>query len=170
MYCFFYKTIKYTIFGFLPLLLISSSAKNLDLELGNVLVNNVYLIPGKVDFKLGIELGENGDKFKRLNLVFTNTDTERKNSLELVLRSKYKIQGDEEEIYKINHIDGFLDGFEGVFGVYTHDDFGEMPFFANKGFVRIESLNENNVQGYLDLTLKNNNGRTIRISDSFRNF
>ncbi|TLF46314.1 hypothetical protein FEK29_00620 [Maribacter aurantiacus] len=103
-----------------------------------------------------------------LNLVFT--DTRDNGRMELVMRipnSDTKLYNGE---YQVGKVDGFLNGFEGIFGFFTHNDYGEKPFFANSGIVRILSLEDNRIQGYMDVTLVNDYGKKIRISDTFRNY
>lgn len=168
MYRFSIKFFKYSILGFLPFLLISSSGNELEFIPNETLVHKNSRIPSQLSFELEAEKSEDGLYYKKLTLVFFDCDSE--GAIELVIMSRGNDKYLSNEVYTINHIDGFLNGFEGVFGVFTNKDFGEKPFFANKGFVQINKLKDEHIQGYLDITLLNNNGKTIRISDSFQNF
>lgn len=168
MYRFTIKFLKYSILGFLPFLLISSSANELEFIPNETLVHMNSRIPSQVSFAIEVEKSENELFHRKLTLFFFDCDTEGK--IELVIMSRDNDKSLKDEVYTINHIDGLLNGFEGVFGVFTNKEFGEKPFFANEGFVQINNLKDEHIQGYLDITLLNNNGKTVRISDSFQNF
>ena len=123
---------------------------------------------GTLEEKMEFIESEDGIPYNKLTLLFFDCDFE--GEVELVLVGRADNNSITEGIYKIKPIDGFLNGFEGVFGVLTHKDFGEKPFFTNEGFVEIKNLKNEHIQGFLDITLLNSNGKRIRISDSFQNF
>lgn len=160
------KISKFVFLGIMPLLLISSSGNKMDLVLNQAINEN--LIPAYIDFEMDLAETENVVKSKKLRLLFS--DEENHGTIELVVSAKNGNTDFSEGDFIVQKIDGFLNGFEGVFGYFTHKDFGEKPFFANSGFVKISRLDNNHIQGQMDITLVNDYGRTIRISDTFRNF
>lgn len=168
MYRFVIKIAKYVFLGILPFILNSNSGDKNDEGLVHVI--NEDLIPPQLDFGLATEESDAGILFKTLTLVFSDTMKEDQGRIELVLKIKNNDERWYKGEYKVGKVDGFLNGFEGIFGYFTHKDFGEKPFFADSGTVKILSLEDNRIQGYMDVTLVNDYGRTIRISDTFRNY
>lgn len=160
------KISKFVFLGIMPLLLISSSGNKMDLVLNQDISEN--LIPTYIDFEMDMGEIDSVVKYKKLTLLFS--DEENHGTIELVVSAKNGNTDFSEGDFIVQKIDGFLNGFEGVFGYFTHKDFGEKPFFANSGFVKISRLDNNHIQGQMDITLVNDYGRTIRISDTFRNF
>lgn len=166
MYRFIIKIVKYVSLGIMPFVLISNAGDEIDYGFTEVI--NHDLIPNQLDFGFQSEKSETGTIINSLNLVFT--DTRYNGRMELVMRipngGTERYNGE----YQVGKVDGFLNGFEGIFGYFTHNDYGEKPFFANSGIVRILSLEDNRIQGYMDVTLVNDYGKKIRISDTFRNY
>ncbi|RRQ49867.1 hypothetical protein DZC72_04585 [Maribacter algicola] len=150
----------------MPFLLISNSDDKIDFIIGQP--TNENLLPSQLDFGLAVEESDAGTLFNKWTLVFS--DVEDKSKIELVMRGKNTGSDLNQGAFEVHKVEGFLNGFEGIFGYFIHKDFGEKPFFADSGIVRIFRLDNNRIEGYMDVTLVNDYGRTIRISDSFRNY
>lgn len=69
--------------------------------------------------------------------------------------------------YITQNISGFLNNFEGVFGFADIHLYGELPFFAKRGTIQISNSDERNLEGRLDLELKNNAGEVVEVSGDF---
>ncbi|PIB28594.1 hypothetical protein [Maribacter sp. 4G9] len=160
------KITKYVFLGIMPFLLISNSDDKMDFVFGQP--TNENLLPSQLDFGLAVEESDAGTLFNKWTLVFS--DEEDQSKVELVMRVKNTGSELNEGAFEVHKVDGFLNGFEGIFGYFTHKDFGEKPFFADSGIVRIFRLDHKRIEGFMDVTLVNDYGRTIRISDSFRNY
>lgn len=160
------KIVKYVFLGIMPLLLISNSGNKLRMEFSPAMNDN--LIPSNLEFDWDIEELETGSILNKMSLVFNDVgDTCR---MELVMKTKDRKESLNEHEFKIQKVASFLNNNEGVFGYFIHKDYGEKPFFADSGFIRILRLEENRIQGFMDVTLVNDYGKKIRISDNFRNF
>ena len=133
-----------------------------------VAINNENLIPSELNFGYSVEESIEGNTFKKLTLVFQ--DIAKKNRIELIMGTTDREVDFQDGDFTIEKVEGFLHGYEGVFGYFINSEFGEKPFFAKNGFVRILSLDDDHIEGYMDLTLVNDHGKKIRISDTFRNF
>ncbi|ASV30025.1 hypothetical protein [Maribacter cobaltidurans] len=166
MYGFNLKIFRFSLLGILPFLLISNSGKEMNMEV--VAINNENLIPSELNFGYSTEESIEGTKFKKLTLVFQ--DITKKNRIELIMGTTDEEVDFQHGDFTIKEVEGFLHGYEGVFGYFTNSEFGEKPFFAKNGFVRILNLDDDHIEGYMDLTLVNDYGKKIRISDTFRNF
>ncbi len=62
------------------------------------------------------------------------------------------------------NIEGFLNDFNGVFGLANVRSLGEEPFFAKKGKVVITQISELGLRGYIDVILKCTKGTKIFIN------
>ena len=119
-------------------MLISNSGNEMGIEV--VAINNEHLIPSELNFGYSEEESLEGTKFKKLTLVFQ--DIGKKNRIELIMESTNKEVDFQYGDFAITKVEGFLHGYEGVFGYFTHKEFGEKPFFAHDGFVRIYRMVE----------------------------
>lgn len=165
------KTIKIAILGMVPIFLIAGSADKSLINSGYTDIstaNSDYVVFSEKEWNIEINQYLEPSPNRKLKLAFYDSNVD--GGIELTLSSKYMNESFSNQVFEIRPIDGFIDGFHGVFGVFTHKDYGEKPFFAKDGFVRIDSLEEKKVQGYLEITFKNDNGKIIKISDTFRNF
>lgn len=163
------QIVKIACLGLLPIFLLSSSrATNYTVTENLIDLVDKKLVPKNMVWTMEIEEDKKGISYRKMNVSFLGD--EHSGRLELHVRDRYEGEVVEDEIFMIHPIDGFLEGFEGVFGIYTDDEFGEAPFFAHNGYIRISNREGHRVRGYLDVTLRNNNGETIRIADAFHNF
>ena len=166
MYGFNLRIFRFSLLGILPFLLISNSGKEMNMEV--VAINNKNLVPSELNFGYSVEESIEGNTFKKLTLVFQ--DIAKKTRIELIMGTINKEEDFQNGDFAIKKVEGFLHGYEGVFGYFINSEFGEKPFFAKNGFVRILSLEDDRIEGYMDLILVNDQGKKIRISDRFRNF
>lgn len=175
MYQFFIKTTKFAVLGLLPFLLISNSGK----EIGLVDLNSAktYLVetalkeyvscPSNIEYRTNHEKLNEGKFYNTLVLNFGDKKDNSQATMEFLISEKGESKKFSKGIYPINEIEGFINSFDGVFGVANVNRLGEKPFFAKKGFIQINELNIKGVKGYMDVTLVNSVGTTIRVTDSF---
>lgn len=62
---------------------------------------------------------------------------------------------------------GFLNNFDGVFGLININSLGELPFFAKSGDVRIDFVDDVTVKGMLTISLRNANDKSINLEGDF---
>lgn len=65
------------------------------------------------------------------------------------------------------NIKGFLNDFQGAFGVADIAEFGELPFFSKQGHISISSTDQETLAGQLQLTLSNALGEIIEVQGRF---
>ncbi|MBQ4913568.1 hypothetical protein J8L85_03910 [Maribacter sp. MMG018] len=161
--------------GLLPFLLISNSGKEIglvDLEYDKTYLSESDLkayvaYPSKVEYHTNHEKLNEGGFYNTLMLSFGDIKDSSKATMEFLISEKGESKELSKGIYPINEIEGFINNFDGVFGVANVNKLGEKPFFAKKGFIQINELNIKGVKGYMDVTLVNEIGMTIRVTDNF---
>lgn len=175
MYQFFIKTTKFVVLGLLPFLLISNSGKEIglvDLEyaktyLAETALKEYVAYPSKIEYRTNHEKLDQGGFYNTLVLSFGEEKDGSHATMEFLISEKGASKKLSKGIYPISEIEGFINNFDGVFGVANVNRLGEKPFFAKKGFIQINELNLQGVSGYMDVTLVNEIGTTIRITDNF---
>jgi len=70
--------------------------------------------------------------------------------------------------YEISNINGLLKEFNGVFGVATIYKYGEAPFFAKKGSIHVEAINNDVLKGTLDVAIVNTEGIVVNVAGKFK--
>lgn len=175
MYQFFIKTTKFVVLGLLPFLLISNSGKEIGLVdlkyaktyLAETALKEYLAYPSEVQYRTKFEKLNEGGFYNTLMLSFGGEKNSSQATIEFLISEKGKSKKLSKGIYPISEIDGFINNFDGVFGVANVNRLGEKPFFAKKGFIQINELNIKGVKGYMDVTLVNEVGTTIRVTDNF---
>lgn len=176
MSLFLIKFSKFVFLGFLPLLLISSigSDRSIDTESGKgdylwmVSGNSKQQLKGQMYFESTVENFKDGEYFSTLKLRLDSISEEIPNDIEFTISKENKLDGIPVGNYKVNPIDGFINQFNGVFGVANINSQGERPFFSTGGNIYISRIGKSGVSGNLDLSLSNGDGKTIEISGIFK--
>ena len=175
MYQIIIKSFKLIFLGFLPLLCISSidsdqSVVNDFVEdnwLRVVANNTIQELEGNMSFEHTSENFKDGQYFNSLKLRLKSDSGKVPNDVEFTISKENKIARLPVGHYRVNPIDGFINHFDGVFGVANINSMGERPFFAADGTIHITKMEENNVAGRMNMTLSNGDGSIIKIVGKF---
>ena len=175
MYQFLLKSSKLFLLGLLPLLCISSIDSDQGVAqdfaennwLRMVTEDTIQELEGKMSFEHIVENFKDGQYFNSLKLRLSSSSGEIPNDVEFIISKENKISRLPIGHYKVNPIDGFINHFDGVFGVANINSMGERPFFAANGTIHILKIESNNVAGRMNMTLSNGDGSTIKIVGKF---
>ena len=158
---FLIKSSKYFLIGLLPLFFISSigSEQRTSLDYSKEKSLRIFYEGGKKEVKGAMSFASSVESFRdsrylnSIKLRLTDNSGKYPNVIEFVL-SKESAQ-DELPIgnYKVNHIDGFISHFDGVFGVANISSLGERPFFATSGVIQITHVGTKEVGGNVNMLL-----------------
>ena len=175
MYQFIIKSSKFFIIGLLPLLFISSIGS--DQGSNTDFIENKSLriftgeswqeLKGDMSFLSSAESFRDGRFLNSLKLRLNDTSGKIPNVVEFVLSKESKTDVLPVGNYRVNHIDGFIGHFDGVFGVANINSLGERPFFATDGTIHITQIEKNGIEGNVNMVLSNGDGRIIKISGFF---
>ena len=109
-----------------------------------------------------------GDTKYKMKLSFSDNPYHDDNSMTIYFTDPRWTGSLEKGTYYISeNITGFMDNFEGVFGFADFKPLGELPYFARKGRIKIHSSDEDEIAGWLDLVLSNNEGELLEVSGKF---
>lgn len=64
-------------------------------------------------------------------------------------------------------VNGFLHYFEGVFGAADFIQMGNQPFFTDRGTISIRSLDGDAIIGSMSVTMRNPDGKKIKMKGKF---
>ncbi len=175
MYQFLIRSSKLILLGFLPLLCISSinsdrgAEKDFVEEYGLRMVteDTIQELEGTMSFEHAVENFKDGQYFNSLKLRLNCNSVEIPNNVEFTIAKENKISKLSIGHYKVNPIDGFINHFDGIFGVANISSMGERPFFSADGTIRILKIEDNSVMGRMNMTLSNGDGSTIKIVGKF---
>ncbi len=170
------KYSKYFLIGLLPLLFISSigsdQGSSLDLRQGKFLSLfsefGTQELKGDMSFESTSQSFRDGRYLNSIKLRLEDNSEEVPSVIEFVLSKESKVD-DALPVgnYKVNHIDGFISHFDGVFGVANISSLGERPFFATEGSIQISHVGLKGVKGTLNMRLSNGDGEAIKILGNF---
>ena len=65
------------------------------------------------------------------------------------------------------NINGFIHQFQGAFGVANITEFGELPFFSERGQITVSLVDQESLAGHLQLSLSNALGEIIEVQGKF---
>lgn len=134
----------------------------------NVLEIFNYELNSKMRFVIGTEISSDGTRFSILKLHVKDDDMTSEDSLEFIISKKKSLGEIGPGNYRIaKDEDGFLNYIDGVFGFLDSKDSGELPFFAHFGEITITEFDNQAVNGFMDIYLKNTIGDTIQIRGDF---
>lgn len=174
---FFIKTTKVGLLAVLPLFLISNY--KVDVSLGNpdVLEGKYTLnskgventvLKGKVVFETSVKGTNIGIPFSTLVLKLENDGEACPHTMEFLISKQDSPHGIAVGKYTVaQDIEGFIDSFDGIFGHANFKALGELPFFTEQGTITISDLHDSFLQGFLDITMYDPEGREITISGNF---
>lgn len=160
-------------------LVLFTSGKSKSALVGSVLGNGNYSInttgdiqrdfEGVIDFETVVVISSKGIKYSTLKLNLKNHENQQVHSMQFLIS---KENMGEQQIttgaYKVaNDIDGFINCFDGVFGFANIRSFGELPFFANSGKIRIEYINQDVLKGTIVVAMNNAKNKKINIQGNF---
>lgn len=177
MYHYLLKSLKISLWIFLPLLFLSGAKGNQDYYTANYEVENYELeatgaleqpLGGEVYFENTLQTNMEGIPFSTLSLKFVENGLSEQHMMEFLITRQNQSSPIKKGKYGVaEDIDGFLNDFDGVFGFANVKSLGENPFFANKGEVVITEITNLRLIGYIDVTLKSANGTKIFIKGGF---
>ncbi len=124
---------------------------------------------GDIAFEIAHKKSVKGKMYSTLQLNLKNSDDGIEHSMQFLISSVNKHKSITKGVYKVvNNIDGFINCFDGVFGFANVQLLGEEPFFANKGVITIYHLEDEKVQGYIDVKMQNQNKKYFKIKGKFQ--
>ena len=165
------KSLKLFFFGFIPLFLLSSGSKpTVDysaLKSGsckfNVTGKYNLSIEGVATFQNSVDEDELGNRRNKLMLNFVPNGNVEVQTIEFVIAQNEMLTG----FYRIKTLNGFINGFDGVYGFADIAGANELPFFIKTGGVRIHKSYDDAIDGSLEVQFKNANGESLNIKGSF---
>lgn len=169
------KIARLTFLGVLPLFLTSSTGNNIKLraplEQGThtIIITGAQTqeLTGRIKFETITPYGKESKKNNLLKLCFIGEGDAAVYTMELLVSKAGDTNGVSVGNYKVAQVDSFLSPFDGVFGAFSSDEFGNKPFFASDGIVRIVRYDETRAIGVLDLRFKDCSGNRFSIAGAF---
>ncbi len=126
------------------------------------------VLQGRVNMKS--TTGQDLKKDKLTTWCFTLQDEENNidHSFNLYIADRKNSTSVEQGNYLISeNINGFINEFQGVFGVADISELGELPFFSKRGQIAISHKDQGRLTGQLQLTLSNALGEIIEVQGRF---
>ncbi len=175
MYAIGFKLLRIIFLGFLPLLLISRTVKDVKklpfVLSGTYLLevegNSDYQLTGEISFSYMDKISTTGAVFSVLKLHFNGSNAALPHTMEVVVCKENTTDNLPLGNYKVNIVESFLNPSSGVFGAFSSDTLGEKLFFTKKGSVRISHFCNSNVKGTMKMVLLNQKGEAINIKGDF---
>jgi hypothetical protein len=169
------KTMKMAFLGVIPLLLLSGAGnqwieynyfkeKKLMVKFGD----NEIQVKSDFVFKEEIEVLPNGSQFTTIIISVPKkiNGLQELEELEFVIAdSNRPIMGSVN--YSIGEVPSFFGHGSKVFGVANYEIWGELPFFATSGNVRISHKEKEHLFGYIQMECHNQNGEKVKIRGPF---
>ena len=141
----------------------SSGPNPYNLQFSGALNTNIN---GVMHFATSVETTNRGSSYATLNLVLDNN---LDNKFEIII-SKDNSENFEVGTYKVNLKNEDDDEFakiSGVFGYLNRVKSKELPYYVEKGKVKITKINNELATGYIDLKLEDYNGESIIVQGDF---
>ncbi|WP_461443483.1 hypothetical protein [Maribacter sp.] len=153
-----------------PIVFIStmqSSDTSKELFQDNLVVINSEVY-SQAKFDTGVETTYDGTEFTTLNLHMQNEYMSAPHSVEVIISKKSDSGVIGPGKYKVvKDKDGFLNYRDGVFGFLDSKDSDKLPFFAHFGEITIAELDDDEVNGHLNMYFKNAVGDSIHMRGEF---
>ena len=125
-------------------------------------------IQGHISYDQNLDAEEQGQLPSTYHLKLRQENKLIEHSFDLFIGDELNNSGLEEGIYHISEdIQGIFKEFEGVFGVADIVEFGELPYFTEKGKITISHVNGETLAGQLQLTMSNYLGEEIKVEGKF---
>jgi len=126
------------------------------------------LLHGTVNFTTATKKTRKGKEYTTFKLALKVGQTTPANSIGFFISENYDSAKLKEGRYRVSrNIDGFLDRFVGVFGFANIDQYGEVPFFTKNGSIGLYNVNENLVEGNINVDFENHLGENLTIEGDF---
>jgi len=123
---------------------------------------------GIINYETSRETSLSGTEYYVLRFKLKSEREELPHSMEFSISKPCKKNRISAGTYEVNRpVNGFLDYFEGVFGAADFGQRDQLPFFTDKGTIRIRSLEGNAIVGSMSVTLQNPDGKKIRMKGEF---
>ena len=175
MYSLIVKIARLSVLGFMPLLMISSAGEGVMLvaplsegtHVLNLRGNQNKELAGNMSFEVLRQSSYKDENFNVLKLCFTSKELKNPYAMEILVSKKNNSKDISLGIYRVEDIESFLMPFAGVFGAFNGVEFGNRPFFATSGVVKLTHIEDNKVVGRLDLEFKDNSGNNFSITGGF---
>lgn len=126
------------------------------------------LLHGAVNFTTVTKKTVKGKEYTAFELALKDDQMTAGHSLGFFISenlSSFKI--DEGKYHVSRNIDGFLDRFSGVFGFANIDQYGELPFFTKNGSIKLNNIEENLVEGNMNVVFENHLGENLTMDGKF---
>ncbi|MGB5269960.1 hypothetical protein [Eudoraea sp.] len=134
----------------------------------NVVGESAFQLHGIINFETAIKRSSKGKEYTILKLNLSDGQEFPGHSLGFFLSKPYQSLKIADGRHKISgNIEGFLNYFDGVFGFANINQFGESPFFAKNGAITIDKVDDNILQGGINVVFENPNKGSIEINGNF---
>jgi hypothetical protein len=125
-------------------------------------------LQGTVVFSAVKAVSSKGKPCSTIQLDLRHKGNGKVHSMGFLIRKQNWGEELEEGRYKVPaEIDGFIQGFEGVFGFANIKELGELPFFAVGGTIDISYIGPKLLHGDLEIKLRNSEGKYLNIKGDF---
>ena len=126
-------------------------------------------IKGNVAFQESEIVSKNGNLLNVLKINFQESDIDPGMNMEFLISLRSDAEPIAEGKYYVNrYISGFVSEFNGVFGYANLYAEGEEPYFSKKGHLNITSKSDDLVQGTMEVTLVDVEGKKLQLEGSFK--
>lgn len=128
--------------------------------------NNNFM--GDIIFETAIKKTSSGKSFSILKLELKGDKYTTDHTMRFLISKENQTNKIRQGTYKVNKdIDGFLNYFDGVFGFANIKSMGELPLFAENGKIIISYVDDEVVEGIIQIDLYNKNKKSIHIEGAF---
>ncbi|MCG2461587.1 hypothetical protein K8352_12575 [Flavobacteriaceae bacterium F89] len=174
---FFIKILKTSLWAIVPFFLISQGNPE-QVSLVEVPHQGYYAfvvsgevsenLDGIIHFETTKETSVGGSEYYVIRFNLKSKRENRPHRMEFSISKPCKKDKISAGTYQVaKPVDGFLNYFEGVFGAADFKRMDELPFFTDRGTIEIKSLDEHTIEGSMSVTLRDPNGKKIRIRGEF---
>ena len=130
--------------------------------------NQPMLLEGAITFSTAVAISLKGKPYATVKLDLENNGNEKMHSMGFLISEQNRNQELKKGHYKVPvEIDGLIKDFEGVFGFANIKEMGELPFFAEDGYIDIAYIGTELLYGNLDIRLENSEGKQLIIKGDF---
>lgn len=166
----FKKKYRTCLFALIPLFLLSNAGFNEKKQehLRDNLSGIGYDAYFSTRFNTAMETTYDGTIFSILKLHVENENEALEQDMQFVISRKKNMGGIGPGAYKVaKDKDGLLNHIDGVFGVLDNKKSGDLPFFAHFGEITLAKVDEEVVNGYMNIHFKNTSGHSLHVKGSF---
>lgn len=161
--------------GLFALVLLTSYLPDATLDSSAVVNNSEYVlktsghytneVSGEMTFKTTSKKNSLGENFITLTAEVKDVED---SMFSFLISQKLESDTIEKGVYKITYNnEGSVYREEGALGFFNILNSNELPYYATDGKIIISKINENNIKGFVHLTLENFRNNKILISGNF---